>query len=172
MDSPPEHVDDVVQARDAEPDEPPLLQTGQHQCAESEHALRGEVVDRQRGGDVGVRLGVVHAVEKVRDQRPEPVVDMDDVGKEVQRGQHLQNRAAEVDGPRVVVAKSEHPVAVVQRRTVDEVHDHLAQPALEDRRRHQVGAQWHLEVGDDRPQLVAGDFDLAVPRQHDPHVVA
>src|SRR5579864_3210084 len=97
---------------------------------------------------------------------------MDDVGVEVERRNHLHDRATEVNRPRIVVAEPEHAVAVVERRAVDEVDRQLPEARLEDRRRQDLGAERHLEVRDDRAQSVAGDVHLAVARQHDPDVVA
>ncbi len=172
VDAAPEHVHDVVEAGDAEADEPPFLQARQHQRPEPEHALRGQVVDRERRGDVLVGPARVHAVEQVRDQRAPPVVDVDDLGEELQRRQHLEHSAAEVDRARVIVAEPEHAVAVEQRRAVDEVHDELAKPSLEDGRRHHLRPQRHRQVAHHRLQAVPPDVDLAVARKDDTHVMA
>ena len=94
-----------------------------------------------------------------------------DVGEELEGGHHLEDRAAEVNRARVVVAEAEHPIAVVERRAVDEVHDHIAQPALEDRRAHPVGTKGNRKVGDHRSQAVAFDVDLPIARQHHSNVM-
>ena len=119
-------------------------------------------MNRQRRRDVAKRIAVVHAVQEVRDERPVPVVGVDDVGEEVQGRQHLEHGAAEIDRARVVIAKTKHAIAVVQRRAIHEIHDHLAQPALEDRRGHLVRAERHLEVAHDGPETIAADVDLPV----------
>ncbi len=99
-------------------------------------------------------------------------MDVDHVGEEIQGRQHLEHGAAEVDRPRVIIAKAEHPVAVVKRRAVDEVDDDLAKSAFVDRRGHHVGAEGHLDIGCDRTQAIPADVDLPVPREHHAHVVA
>src|SRR6266849_6765398 len=48
MDPATEHVDDVVEAGDADPDQAPFIEAGERQSAESEHSLGREVVDRER----------------------------------------------------------------------------------------------------------------------------
>src|SRR5207245_7289645 len=70
------------------------------------------------------------------------------------------------------IAKAEHAVAVVERRAVDKVDNHLAEAAFEDRRRELVRSKRDEEVGHDRLQTVTADVDLAVPGKNDAHVVA
>src|SRR5438445_8220084 len=92
VDAPAEDVDDVVEARDANADQAPLVEAGKRQRAETEYALGGEVVDGQGGRYLGGRSLGVDAIDQVRHQGGIPVVDVDDVGGEVQRRQHLEQR--------------------------------------------------------------------------------
>src|SRR5207245_3687519 len=118
------------------------------------------------GGGGGGRGGArrIHAVDQVRDQRGEPVVDVDDVGRELQGRQHLEQRPREVDGPGVVVAEAVDAVAVVKLRAVDEVNDHVPEPAFEDARRHRLRAQRDREVVYYSLQVVLADVDQSVSR--------
>ena len=172
VDAAAQEVDDVVEARDAQPDQSPLLQARENQGAKTEHALRRQVVNGQGGRDLAVRIAVVDTVKHVGDQGRVPVVDVNHIGEEIQGGHHLEHGAAEVDRPRVVVPEAEHPVAVVELRAVDEIDDHLAEPAFEDGRRQLVAPQGHLEVGYDGSQAVAPNVDLPIAGQDDAHVVA
>ncbi len=93
MDSAPEHVDDVVEARDAHVHQPPLLQARERQRAEPVAPLRREVVDGQGRRYVRQRAVGVQAVEHVRDEGGLPVVDVDHVWHEGQRLEHLEHSA-------------------------------------------------------------------------------
>jgi hypothetical protein len=108
-----EHVDHVVQPRDADVNQAPLVESGQGQRTEPEHALRREVVDRQRGRNLGGRALGVDAIDQVGHQGRIPVVDVNHVWRELQRRQHLQQRPREVDRARIIVTESVHAVAVV-----------------------------------------------------------
>ena len=171
MDAAPEHVDDVVEARDAHAHESPLLEPRQREGAEPVRALRREVVDRERGRHVGQRAVRVEPIEQVRDERGLPVVNVDHVGQELERPEHLQHRAREVDEARVVVSESVEPVAVVKLRAVDEVDRHVSGTALEDRRLHGLRAKRHLQPAHTRLQPKRRRVDPPVPREHSPHVV-
>ncbi len=116
MDPAPEHVHHVVQARDTQLDQPPLLQAGEHERAKTEHPLRRQVVDGQGGGNVRVGVGVVDAFEEVGNQCAVPVVDVNHIGEEIQGREHLEHGAAEVDRPGVVVAEG-HRAAGSRRST-------------------------------------------------------
>ena len=129
-------------------------------------------MDGQGGGDVGVRLRVIDAVEQVRDECPVPVVDMDHVRKEIEGRHHLEHGPAEVDGAGVVIPEAEHPVTVIELRAIDEVDHQLVQAAFVDRGGHDLGAQRNLDIGGDRAQAVSRDVDLAVAGQDHAHVVA
>ena len=132
MNAAPKEVDHVIQPRDADPHQTPPLQTGQSQRTETVLPLRGEVVDREGRGHIGERAVAVKAVQQIGHKSGMPVVDVDHVRLEVQRAEHLEQRAAEIDEARVVVTEPVHAVAVIQRRTVDEVDRHLADAAFID----------------------------------------
>ena len=166
-----EHVDDVVEAGDADADQTPFVQAGQRERAEAEDSLGREVVDGEGGGDLRGGALRIYAVDQVGHERREPVVDVDDVGRELQGRQHLEQRAREVDRPGVVVAEAVDAVAVVKLRAVDEVNDHVPEPAFEDGRRHRLRAQRDREVVYYSLQVVLADVDLSVSRHHDAHVV-
>ncbi len=74
-------------------DQAPLLEAREHKGAKAEDALCGKVVDGEVCRDLCVRAVRVHAVEQVRYERGEPIMDVDDVREEFQRRQHLQQSA-------------------------------------------------------------------------------
>ena len=112
MDAATQQVHHVVEPRDADPHQAPLLQACKRQGAEAVHALRRQVVNREGGRYVGQGPVGVQPVEQVGHERTLPVVEVDDVGAKVQRTEHLQQSPREEDEPRVVVAEAVHAVAV------------------------------------------------------------
>ena len=102
-----------------------------------------------------------------------PVVDVDHVGPEVERPQHLEGGPAEIDEARIVVPEAVHAVAAEELLVVDEVDRHLARdPSFEDIRVDRLVRERHPQVGDDSPQSVLLHVDAAVARHDNPHVVA
>ena len=128
-------------------------------------------MDREGRGHIGERAVAVKAVQQIGHKSGMPVVDVDHVRLEVQRAEHLEQRAAEIDEARVVVTESVHAVAVIQRRTVDEVDGHLADAAFIDGCLDRLRAQGHSESTHHRRQAVARDVYLPVAGQHRADVV-
>ena len=167
-----EQVDDVVEAGDADSDQAPFVEAGQRQRPEPEYTLGGEVVDGERRRHLRGRTLRVNAIDEVGHQSGKPVVEVDDIGRELQRRQHLEQGPREVNRAGVVIPEPVDAVAVVKLRTVDEVDDYVPEPAFEYGRRHRLRAERDRELMNDRLQVVLANVDLAVSRHHDAHVVA
>src|SRR5258707_13324202 len=79
-----QHVDDVVEAGNADADQSPFVEAGEGQRPEPENALGGEVVDGERGGRLGGRAAGVDAFDGGGHQPPVPVAGGDYGGRKPQ----------------------------------------------------------------------------------------
>ncbi len=79
VDSATEHVDDVVETGNADPDQAPPIEAGQRERTESEDPLGREVVDGESRGDLGDRTVGVDTVDEVGHESGIPIVDLDHV---------------------------------------------------------------------------------------------
>ena len=168
-----EQVDDVVQPGHAGLDQSPLLEVGEVQRAVAEHTLEGQVMDGQGGGDVGVQgIRGIETGQHVGNHRRMPVVDVDHIGLESDRAQHLERCPAEVDEARVVVPEPVHPLPTKELLVLDEIDRHIVpDAALEHVGVDRLMRQRHPEIGDDPPQAVFLHVDAAVAWHHHSDVV-
>ena len=113
---------------------------------------------------------LILGAQENRDRRRVPVVAVDDIRNKTDQGQGLQSRPAEIGilfafGVATFIDRSAEVIFVV-----DEIIDDIAD--FDGLHAHILGppSQMHIEVADmpQLPHIFA--FDLAVERQHDPHI--